>query len=95
MFISVEESSNSQQEPGQESVGDAAVLSHCSLLRNTWPKPTGVLEQFSALFLLTAFLRLRKMSMYRNSPHTGIPVDYTSKFRELFETTKGMDSGWK
>ena len=60
-----------------------------------WPKPTGVLEHFSVLFLLTAFLRLRKMSMYRNFPHTGIPVNYTSKFRELFETTKGMDSGWK
>jgi len=23
---------------------DAAVLSHCSLLRNAWAKPTGVLE---------------------------------------------------
>jgi len=28
---------------GQESTGDAAVLSHCSLLRNPWPKPTDVL----------------------------------------------------
>ena len=34
----------SQLEPGQESVGDAPVLSHCSSLWNPWPKPTGVLE---------------------------------------------------
>jgi hypothetical protein len=29
---------------GHEGMGDAPVLSHCSLLRNLWPKPTGVLE---------------------------------------------------
>ena len=92
MLISVKGTGNSQQEPGQESVGDAAVLSHCSLLRNTWPKPTGVLEHFYGLFLLTAFLRRQRMSMYRNFPHAGIPVNYTSEFRELFESTKFMYS---
>jgi hypothetical protein len=35
-----------QLEPGEESVGDVAMLSHCSLLRNPSPKPTGVLEHF-------------------------------------------------
>jgi len=33
-----------QLQPGQESMGDAPVLLHCSLLRNPWPKLTGVLE---------------------------------------------------
>jgi len=36
----------SQLEPGQESVGDVAVLSHSSLLRNPRSKPNGVLEHF-------------------------------------------------
>jgi hypothetical protein len=31
-------------EPGQENMADSPVLSHCSLLRNPQPKPTGVLE---------------------------------------------------
>jgi len=31
-------------ELGQGSMGDAPVLSRCPLLRNTWPKATGVLE---------------------------------------------------
>ena len=33
-----------QLEPSQESRGDVSVLSHCFLLRNSWPKLTGVLE---------------------------------------------------
>ena len=33
-----------QVEPGLESMGDAPVLLHCSLLRNPWPKATVVLE---------------------------------------------------
>jgi len=33
-----------QVESGQESIGDTPALSHCSLLRNPWPKPTGLLE---------------------------------------------------
>jgi len=31
-------------EEGQDSMGDATLLLHCSLLRNVLPNPTGVLE---------------------------------------------------
>jgi hypothetical protein len=34
----------SQLQLGQESMGNAPELSHCSLLTNPWPKQTGVLE---------------------------------------------------
>jgi len=44
MLISGEEALKNQLEPGQESMAVAPVLLHCSLLRNLWPKPTGVLE---------------------------------------------------
>ena len=43
MLISVEGTGSSQLEPGQNSMGDAPVLSPCSLLRNPWQKPTIVL----------------------------------------------------
>jgi len=93
MLIAVEGTGKSQQE--QESVGDAVNLSHRSLLRYTWPKPTGVLEHFSGLFLLTAFLSGQRMPMYRNFPHAKILVNYTSEFPELFETTECVNSGWE
>jgi hypothetical protein len=38
------ETDKTQQQLGQVIVGDAPVLSHCSLLINHLPKPTGVLE---------------------------------------------------
>jgi hypothetical protein len=44
VLISVKGTVKNQLEPGQESMGDVPVLSHCSLLRNISPKPTGVLE---------------------------------------------------
>jgi len=44
MLISVEGTGKNQLDPGKESVKDASGLSHCSLLRNPWPKPTSVLE---------------------------------------------------
>jgi len=44
MLILVAGIGKSQLEPGQESMGDAPVLLHCSLLRNPWQKVTGVLE---------------------------------------------------
>jgi hypothetical protein len=44
MLISAEGTGKNHLEPGQECMGDAPVLSHCSLLRNPSPKPTGVLE---------------------------------------------------
>jgi len=45
MLISVEGSGENQLEPDQESMGDISMLWR-SLLRNAWPKPTGVLEHF-------------------------------------------------
>jgi hypothetical protein len=44
MLISVQGAGEDQLDPGQESMRDAPVLSHCSLLRNLGPKPTGVLD---------------------------------------------------
>ena len=38
------ENRKNQLEPGQESMGDIPVLSHCYLIRNPWPKPASVLE---------------------------------------------------
>ena len=46
MLISVVGTGQNQLLPGKESKGDAAVLLHCSLVRNMWPKPTGVLEHY-------------------------------------------------
>jgi hypothetical protein len=40
----MEGTDKSQLQPGRESMGDLPVLSHCSLLRNHRPNPTGVLE---------------------------------------------------
>jgi len=45
MLISVEGTCKIQLKPDQESMGDAPLLSHHSLLRNPWPKLTGVLER--------------------------------------------------
>jgi hypothetical protein len=44
VLISVNGTGKNQLEPGQESMRDVPVLSHCSLLRNISPKPPGVLE---------------------------------------------------
>ena len=44
VLISVERTGKNQLEPGQDK--NAPVLSYCCLLRNTWPKPTGVLENY-------------------------------------------------
>jgi hypothetical protein len=44
MLISFKGTGKNQIEPGQESMGEDPVLSHCSLLRNVWPILTGVLE---------------------------------------------------
>jgi len=47
MLIYVEGTSKNQMETGQERMADTPVLPHCTLLRNPWPKPTGVLEHCS------------------------------------------------
>ena len=44
MPILVEGAGENRLEQGQESMEDAPVLSHCSLLRNPCSKPTEVLE---------------------------------------------------
>jgi len=85
MLISVEGTGKNQLARGQESMGVTPVLSLCFVLRNTRPNPTGVLEHFSGLFLLTAFLSRRRMSVYRNYTRVTIPVNYTRDFREFLE----------
>jgi hypothetical protein len=42
---------------------------------------------FSESLLVTAFLMRLKMSKYISSFTVEIPLNYTSEFRELFETT--------
>jgi hypothetical protein len=44
MLIALEETGKNQLQPSQESMCDFPVLSFCSLLGNSIPKPTGVLE---------------------------------------------------
>ena len=44
--MSVKGKYKNQLEPGQESMANGPVFSHCSLLRNPLPKPTGVLEHY-------------------------------------------------
>jgi len=44
MLISVEGTGKNQLQPGQESMGDAPVLSHCSLLRNYSSQITSMLQ---------------------------------------------------
>ena len=92
MFISVEGTDNNQLEPSQGNMGHAPVLLHCSLLRNAWPKPTGMLEHFHLLvlhflgrLLLTSSLRRQRMSMYISLLTVTIHVNSTSEFRELLK----------
>jgi hypothetical protein len=95
----IPETGESQLETSQESMGDASVFSHCSLLRNPSPKPTGVLEHcssgetqplvliFSRRFHLAASQRRRKMSLYISLFTVAIHVNYSRDFRERFEAT--------
>jgi hypothetical protein len=61
---------------GQEIMGDAAVLAHCSSLRSPWQKPTGVLEHCcekkpnvgSPFFGAIAFDRIPKAPKDANVP---------------------------
>jgi len=76
MVISFERTDKNQLQPSQESMGYAPMLSHCSLLRNPWPKTdrcAGALSwrrnellvlHFSGRFLLPTSLRRRRMLMY-------------------------------
>jgi hypothetical protein len=42
MMISFQGTGRNYLEPGEVIMGDATVLSHCSLLRNSLPKPASV-----------------------------------------------------
>ena len=98
MLISVKGTSRIQLEPDQEIMGDTPVLSHCSFLRNTWPKLTGVLEHCSegetnfcfSIFrgvTVTASQRRRRMSTYISLFTVANPLIYTNEFRESTEAT--------
>jgi hypothetical protein len=77
------------------------VLSRLSLLRNPWPKPTGVLEYcreeetscwlsiFSGRFLLTVTLKWWRMSMYISLFTVSVLVDYTSEFLKITPANSG------
>ena len=100
-FQSMEEVNN-RLEPGQKSIADAPVSSYCSLLRNPWPKPTGVLEHcregetnfWCSIFRGVSFWPLPKATkdvrahfFIHSFPHAVIPVNYTHIFRERFAAT--------
>jgi len=72
--------------------------SHCSLIRNPWSKPTGVLEHCREgettcwFYIFQDFpsdssLRRRRMSMYNSLFTVAIPLNYTNEFRKLLEAT--------
>jgi len=54
-----------QLKPGQKIIVDAPVLSHCSLLRNLWQKPTGVLEHYREGETSCLFSIFRDFASYR------------------------------
>ena len=102
MLISVGRIGKNQLESGQESVGDAPVLSNYSSRRNPWRKLTGVLEHFregetDCLFsIFGAFPsdRIPEVTkdfdvcfFIRCFPNAATPVNYTSEFREIFEVS--------
>ena len=60
----------------------------------SWRKKQPLFFHFGGpfLFLLTASLRRRRMSMYISLFTVTIPVNYSSEFRELFgDTTYNVD----
>jgi len=105
MLISVVKGTGkNQQEPGQKSMADAPVLSHYSLLWNSWPKPTDALEHchegetnywFSYLmaFSFDCISKVTKdvnANLWdRNFPHAAIPINYTSKFLWIIPVDSG------
>jgi hypothetical protein len=89
-LISVQGAVKDQLDPGQESMGDAPVFSHCCLLRNLAPKPTVVLEHcykgetapWFSIFPTFPSDRVAKVTKFFT---VAIPVNYASEFRELFK----------
>ena len=98
ILISFKGTGENQLQPGQESVGDTPVLSHCYLIRNpttytdwcagalSWRNQLLVLH-FKRCFLPTTCLRRRKISMYISLLIVENTVNYTSEFRKMFEAT--------
>jgi hypothetical protein len=98
MLIPVEGTGKNQLEPSQESMGRTPVLPRWSLQRILdqngqvcWSivvkaRPT-VGSPFYGIFLLTASLRRRRMSVHISLFTAAIPVNYTREFRELFKAT--------
>jgi hypothetical protein len=103
VLFSVEGTGKYQLQPGQESMGDTSLLSHCSLLRKACVKPTDVLEHcrdgesncwFSILgaFPSDGICRATKdvsarIFFYINFSPVAICVNYVGEFLEIFEAT--------
>jgi hypothetical protein len=78
-------------------MGEASVLSHCTLLRNPSPIPTGVLEhcrQGEVKLLFLHFFGAFPSSVhffyswfYRNFSSAANSVNYVGEFLEIFEAT--------
>ena len=77
-------------------MGDAPVLSHCSLLRildQNRPVSWNIVVKekstvgcpFFEAFPLTTSLRRRRMSMYVSLFTVAVPLNYASEFWELFK----------
>ena len=81
-------------------MGDSAVLSHCSFLRDPWPKSTGVLEHYregenkfgSPFFGPFPSDRISKETKKVNvhffihsSARSATPVNYTSEFQNTLK----------
>jgi hypothetical protein len=95
MLTSVQGTGKNQLQPCQESVGDASVLSHCSLLRNPWPyRPvcwsivanekqtvgSPIIGALSSDRILKATKNVNATSWDRNFSHAEIKGNYTSEF---------------
>jgi hypothetical protein len=81
MLISVKTTVKYQLERGQESMGDAPVLSRFFLLRNLDQNQSVIwsIVMKEKTFFLTASKRRRKMSIYISLFRVTIPANYTSE----------------
>ena len=98
MFISIEGTIKNQLHLVQDSTGDASVLTQIFLKKSltktdrcvvalSWRRNQMLVLHFLWCVLLNTTLRLRRMSMYISLFTVAIPVNFTSKFREMFEAT--------
>ena len=98
MLISAEGTGKCRLVSGRERMEHATVLLHCSLLRNLWSKPTGVLQhcgEGEINYRCTIFPglpancipKVTKVVNVNVFTHSSNYLNYTSDFRELFEVT--------